>query len=56
MGIQDREWYREAQKGKQRRGQWNGNNQSSPLNKTTLLYLSLSINVMLGLALYYAVH
>ncbi|SIS73574.1 hypothetical protein [Neptunomonas antarctica] len=43
MGIQDREWYREAQKGKQRRGQWNGNNQNSPLNKTTLLYLSLSI-------------
>lgn len=61
MGIQDREWYREAQKGKHNKrygSQWNGNqrndnSQDNPFNKTTLLYLSLCVNVMLGMALYY---
>ncbi len=60
MGIQDREWYQEAQKNKHRKqnsNQWSttNHNNNNPFNKTTLLYLSLSINVMLGFALYYIV-
>ena len=59
MGIQDREWYQEAQRNNHQHGsQWNSNSrsQTNPLNKAILLYLSLSVNVMLGAALYYLAH
>lgn len=59
MGIQDREWYQEAQRDKHKKrygNQWNGNSQDNPFNKSTLLYLSLCINIMLGIALYYVAY
>lgn len=61
MGLQDRDWYREEMRAKKQQNQnshlfGSNNHNGKPFNKTVILYLSLSINIILGAALYYITH
>ena len=62
MGIEDRDWYREYHKEKKTKGMakpsagWNDASTPEPLSKSSMLYMSVTLNAILIGSLIYVLY